>query len=167
MRDAEADAVKALADELDDYTVEFAFLHVIEDHPFLLFDTRQRGVRDFKSGATKGDHVPIRGIFQAFSKADALLTLIGPRELKQAEDGMPFPVLLRLHRNSSFVDLNYLARQVFQFSAHSWRSFLPSRMPVTIVYSQLIARLMGNLSMIPRWDPDSARGRLGRSRWFL
>lgn len=167
MRDAEADAVKALADELRDYTVEFAFLHVIEDHPFLLFDTRQRGVRDFKSGATKGDHVPTRGIFQTFSRADALLTLTGPRELKQAEDGMPFPLLLRLHRNSSFIDLNYLARQVFQFSAHSWRSFLPSGMPVTIVYSQLIARLLGNLSMIPRWDPDSVRGRLGRSRWFL
>lgn len=167
MKDAEADAVKALAGDLKDYAVEFAFLHVIENHPLLLFDTRQRGERDFRNGAIKGEHAPVRGIYQALSKTEALLILTGPRELKRAEDGMPAPLLLRLHRNSSFVDLNYLAQQVFQFSAHSWRSFLPAGMPVTIVYSQLIARLLGNLSMIPRWDPDSVRGRLGRSRWFL
>ncbi len=167
MKDTEADAVIALASELKDYAVEFAFLHVINDHPFLLFDTRQRGDIDFRTKAVKGEHVPMRGFYQPFSRSDALLTLTGPKELKRAEDGMPFPVLLRLHRNSTFVDLKYLARQVFHFSAHSWRSFLPASMPVTIVYSQLIARLLGNLSLIPHWSFDSVRGRLGRSRWFL
>jgi hypothetical protein len=167
MKDAEADSVMALAAELKDYAVEFAFLHVINNHPFLLFDTRQRGEVDFRMKAAKGEHVPMRGLHQPFSRSEALLTLTGPRELKRSEDGMPFSVLLRLHRNSTFVDLKYLARQVFHFSAHSWRSFLPASMPVTIVYSQLIARLLGNLSLIPHWSFDSVRGRLGRSRWFL
>jgi hypothetical protein len=80
---------------------------------------------------------------------------------------MPFPVILKLHHDSTFVDLDYLARQVFHFASHSWRSFLPASMPVTIAYSQLIAKLLGNLSRLPQWSPDSLRGRLGRSRWFL
>lgn len=167
MKDAEAQAVVALAAELTDFAVEFAFVHVVDNHPFLLFDTRQRGERDYRSGKVKGQSVPLRGIYQPLSQREALVTLTGPKELKQVDDGMPFPILLSLHRNSTFVDLNYLARQVFLFSAHSWRSFLPASMPVTIVYSQLIARLLGNLSRLPSWSPDSVRGRLGRSRWFL
>ncbi len=167
MKDAEAEAVRALAAELTDFAIEFAFLHVVDNHPFLLFDTRQRGERDYRTGQVKGEFVPMRGLYQPLSAREALVTLTGPKELKQADDGIPFPVLLSLHRNSTFVDLDYLARQVFHFSAHSWRSFLPASMPVTIVYSQLIARLLGNLSRLPRWSADSIRGRLGRSRWFL
>ena len=167
MKDAEADAVIALATELTDFTVEFAFVHVVDNHPFLLFDTRQRGERDYRTGQMKGESVPMRGLYQPLSAREALVTLTGPKELKQADDGIPFPVLLSLHRSSTFVDLDYLARQVFHFSAHSWRSFLPASMPVTIVYSQLIARLLGNLARLPKWNSDSIRGRLGRSRWFL
>jgi hypothetical protein len=167
MKDSEAEAVAALAAELTDFAVEFAFVHVVNNHPFLLFDTHQRGERDFRTGQMKGESVPLRGLYQPLSRREALVTLTGPKELKQVDDGMPFPILLSLHRNSTFVDLDYLARQVFHFSAHSWRSFLPASMPVTIVYSQLIARLLGNLSRLPRWSPDSVRGRLGRSRWFL
>jgi hypothetical protein len=167
MKDAEAEAVLALADELKEYTLEFAFIHVVDDHPHLLFDTCQRGAWDAVSRASKGKFVPERGFYQKFSARDALVTLTGPKELKQVDDGMPFPILLRLHRDSTFTDLDYLARQVFHFSDHSWRTFLPASMPVTISYSQLIARMLGNLARLPRWDPDTMRGRLGRSRWFL
>ncbi len=167
MKDAEAEAVIALASEMQEYTVEFAFLHVVDDHPYLLFDTHERGAWDPVGKATKGAYVPARGLSQVISRRETLVTLTGPKELKRAQDGMPFPVLLRLHRDSTFRDMDYLARQVFHFSDHSWRTFLPASMPVTISYSQLIARMMGNLARLPRWDPDSMRGRLGRSRWFL
>ena len=167
MKDAEAEAVVALAAELSDFSVDFAFIHVIDDHPCLLFDIRQRGEKDYRTGRMKGASVPLRGLVQRLSKHEALVTLAGPKELKKVDDGMPYPALLRLHPSSSFKDLDYLSRQVFHFSAHSWRSFLPASMPVTIVYSQLIARLLGNLSKLPRWSPDFIRGRLGRSRWFL
>jgi hypothetical protein len=106
MKDAEAEAVLALADDLKQYTLEFAFIHVVDDHPHLLFDTCQRGTWDPISRASKGKYVPERGFYQKFSTRDALVTLTGPKELKQVDDGMPFPILLRLHRDSTFTDLD-------------------------------------------------------------
>jgi hypothetical protein len=40
-------------------------------------------------------------------------------------------------------------------------------MPVTIGYSQLIARLLGRLGALPHFSVDSIHGRLNRLRWFL
>jgi hypothetical protein len=66
--------------------------------------------------------------------------------------------LLKLHRDSTFTDMDYLARQVFHFSDHSWRTFLPASMPVTVSYSQLIARMLGNLARLPSGPLCSAPG---------
>ena len=107
------------------------------------------------------------GVCSFVSRMKRFYSLIGPNELKRPQDGMPHPVLLRLHRASTFRDTTYLARQVFTFSCHSWRSFFPSPMPVTIFYSRLIAKLLGQLAMIPRWNPEAMLGRIGRTRWFL
>lgn len=167
MKDMEADAVKELAASLDEYSVEFAFLHLAHDHPYLLFDTEQEGVQDYETRSIKGEHAPIRGLYCRLSKRDVLLSVTGPKEVKRPSDGMPYPLLLKLHDSSTFHDTSYLAKQVFAFSSHSWRSFLPSSFPVTISYSQLIANMLGNLALLPKWNPDSMLGKLGRSRWFL
>ena len=37
-KNTEADAVKALMAELGDYDVDYAFVHVKQDHPYILFD---------------------------------------------------------------------------------------------------------------------------------
>ena len=165
MKDREANAVKRLAAELEDYSMEFAFLHIAEDHPFILFDRQQPGKQT--GMGPKGQFAPRRGLYMKLSRRDALLTMTGPPELKKVTDGMPFPLLLKLHRESTFDDLSYLAKQAFAFSCHSWRTFLPSSLPVTIGYSEQIARLLGKLSTLPRWNPDAMLGRLARSRWFL
>lgn len=167
MKDAETEAVKELMANLGDYDVEFAFLHVIEDHPYVLFDESQRGVRDFETRRVKGILAPKRSYFFRLSSQEVLISLTGAREVKRPQDGMPRPVLLRLHRASSFHDTTYLARQVFAFSCHSWRSFFPAPMPVTILYSKLIARMLGQLATITHWNPDAMLGRIGRTRWFL
>jgi hypothetical protein len=140
---------------------------VVDDHPFMLFDESQPGVRDFETGATKGTLAPERGFFFRLSAHEIIMSLTGPKELKRPEDGMPHPVVLRLHRNSTFNDTTYLARQVYAFSCHSWRSFFPSPMPVTILYSQLIARVLGNLAGLSNWSPDALLDRVGTTRWFL
>jgi len=49
----------------------------------------------------------------------------------------------------------------------SWRSFFPASMPVTISYSDLIAKLLGELKDIPNWNPDMLITKLSESRWFL
>lgn len=167
LKDEEATAVKDLMADFGDYSVEYAFLHLVDDHPLLILDRSQGGVFDYETKKTKGAMAPSRGQYLSLSKWESLLVLTGPKEVKKATDGIPSPLLLRLHKDSSFRDLSYLAKQAYAFSDHSWRGFLPVSMPVTISYSQLIARMLGRLNQVPHWNPDSMLGRLGRSRWFL
>jgi hypothetical protein len=164
-RNIEAAAIKELMGELGDFDMEYAFLHVVENQPLLLFDTHQTGVGN--SALKKGALTPPRGSFMHVSSNETLLVLVGPNEIRKPEHGMPSPLLLRLHSDSSFSDMTYLTRQVFQFSSHSWRSFFPGELPVTIKYSDLIASLLGNLSTIPTWNPEVMLGRLANTRWFL
>lgn len=166
-KNLEAEAVKEAVANLSDFDVDLAFLHIAEDHPFLMFDEKQGGVYDYKTKGKKGIFVPQRGYFLHFSDWETLMTTTGPGDIKQAEHGMPRPIFLKLHKNSTFTDMTYLARQVFAFTCHSWRSFFPSSMPVTIFYSDLIADLLGNLDKVSAWDSDSMLGRIGNTRWFL
>jgi Piwi domain len=163
----EIDAVKALMAELGDYEVEYAFLQISNEHPYLIFDTGQDGAYDYETKQSKGKYAPRRSSTLQLSNRDMLLCLTGPNEVKRPEDGMPSPLLLTLHKDSSFTDITYLTRQVFAFACHSWRTFLPGSVPVTIQYSDLIAKTLGNLSMRDKWDPDVMLGRIGTTRWFL
>jgi hypothetical protein len=167
-RSEQIDAVAQVVSDLGDYDTEFAFLHVVEDHPFLLFDeARPEGEWDAKTKAKKGHLAPLRGQCLKLGDFERLLVLTGAREVKRPQDGLPSPILLRLDKKSTFKDMTYLTRQVYQFSCHSWRSFFPAPMPITILYSELIAHLLGNLSRLTRWNPDALLGRVGRTRWFL
>jgi len=162
MRNTEIDAVKAALKEFGQFDLRFAFLHVKEDHPFLLFDDASAGVKG------RGEKTPVRGLYAEVGEREALLTLTGPQQLKRATDGMPKPLLLSLHRDSTFTDIVYLTKQVFWFSNHSWRSFLPAAMPVTIYYSDLVAGLLGRLDKLgSRWSPTVMFGKIGTTRWFL
>jgi hypothetical protein len=165
IKDLEADAVAKLVDNLGLAQVKYAFLHVVDDHPFTLFDEAQPGIR--WSGAMKGALAPERGLSVVLSDAETLLCFTGSREVKLPHHGLPQPSLLKLHRKSTFRDMTYLARQAFDFSCHSWRMFTPAPLPITILYSELIARLLAGLRDIPNWDPDTMLGSIGRTRWFL
>lgn len=167
-KNVEADAVKKLVAELGEYQAEFAFLHVVKKHPFVLFDKQQDGVTAYDdSGRNKGILAPERGKFLRLSSNEMLIVLTGPKELKQSSDGMPSPVLLRLGHGSTFRDLHYLTRQVNAFACHSWRGFDNSPLPVTLMYSELIARLLGKLGTVPFWNPSQMIGKIGETRWFL
>jgi hypothetical protein len=172
LKDTEADAVKAIAESLKDYHVDFAFLHVAQEHDTVLFDSDGIGVKSYSAGVRgedvmKGEYSPTRGTYLTLNKSNTILSLTGAREIKKPTDGLPYPVLLHLHRCSTFTDMKYLTEQVYTFAGHSWRSFDMSRMPVTIAYSQLIARLLGRLGALPHFSVDSIHGRLNRLRWFL
>ena len=166
-RNVEAEAVKNLMNTLGRYDVDFAFVELSQRHPYLLFDESQEGVYDYEAKTKKGAYAPERGRILKLSKGEVLIVLTGPRDVKRPEDGLPSPVLLRLHRESTFTDTTYLARQVFAFANHSWRSFFPGSLPVTVQYSEMIAGLLGKLGRLPNWNADVLWGRIGRSRWFL
>ncbi|RAJ78954.1 argonaute-like protein [Chitinophaga dinghuensis] len=162
-KEKEADVVKQVVSELGNYNVEFSFIHVAETHPYLLFDPQQSGFGYYK----KGIHAPERGKYLQLSEHVSLVSLTGPQEVKQADDGLPSPVQLILHRDSTFKDLTYLSKQVLRFGAHSWRSFLPASMPVTIYYSQLMAQMLSQLNEVSSWNPDNLYNKISSTRWFL
>jgi hypothetical protein len=164
LRDVEAIAVKQLVEKLAaNYRVEFAFLHVNSEHDWFLFDTQATGVGPKR----KAKWVPRRGVVLPLGDRDTLLTVSGPSEVKTAWQGVPKPLLLQLHRESTFNDLDYLADQVFKFTGISWRQFLVSSTPATIGYSNQIAKLLGRLRHVRNWNPDILRTQLRHSRWFL
>ena len=156
----EIQAVRAVIDKYRDYQAEYAFLKISEDHGLHMFDAASANEK-------KGRFAPPRGKFLNLSKYETLVYLIGQRELRQASDGHPRGLIVNIHRDSSFKDIKYLTTQLYSFSAHSWRSYFPNPMPVTISYSDLIARNLGWLNQLPGWNDSIMIGKIGQSQWFL
>jgi hypothetical protein len=166
LKDAEVEAVKELMNGLGYPHADFAFVHVADSHPLLVFDEAQPGA-PAPRGTKKGVMAPPRGLRVTLSGREVLLAFKGASEVKQSSDGLPRPVLLRLHRDSTFQDMTYIGRQAFAFSCHSWRSFFPSAMPITILYSQLMAEKLRLLQDVKGWSSEDILGPIGRTRWFL
>ena len=164
-RNEEAEAVKELASSLADYNIEFALVHIGEDHGWRIFDPNGSGVKS--SQETRGEMVAPRGVIVALNPFTRLLTLTGPRQLKTATQGCPRPMKISIHRDSTFSDIDYIAKQIFDLTFMSWRSFFPSTNPVTIKYSNLVVELLGHFKSVPYWNPDTLFTRLRDSRWFL
>ena len=59
MKNNEADAVNQLMEELGEYDVEYAFVHVVNQHPYVLFDEAQPGIYDWENKKNgKGNFAP-------------------------------------------------------------------------------------------------------------
>lgn len=172
LRDCEVEAIKKLVDSLIDnrYQVEYAFLDISWHHPYQIFAPNEEGANYWAKGTRikKGKGVPQRGLCLQLERRRGLLQLTGPTDLKTADQGLPKPLLVELHPDSNFDDMTYLLRQIFHFTYLSWRSFFPGSEPVTIGYSRLIARLLGNLKEVAEWDSTVlAVGALRDRQWFL
>jgi hypothetical protein len=148
-----------------DQTVEFASLHVSQDHGFKVVDTHQKGVR--AGQAFKGIFAPARGFVMQLGASTRLLVTNGPLQMKRAISPLPSPLLIHLHRRSTAKSLDALAEQILKFTSMTWRSTTPAAMPVTIYYSELIARLLAELRSIPDWSPALLNTKLRASKWFL
>lgn len=159
-RDA-ADAVVEAVEQLGLKRMDFAFLHVVEDHPFTVFDL------DAPEDA-KAPLAPERGQAVDLGDREWLVTLIGRKEVKGERQGLPDPVLLRLHDRSTYRNMRMLARQVGNFACHTWRNFGSSRLPVSLSYAEQVARQLAGLERTPNWDPDAVLGNpVMRRPWFL
>ena len=168
-KDAEASAVKEFVDAITDFDVEYAFVHISRSHPWKVFDLKSSGINHWENGKreTKGEYVPTRGCCVPLGPNAALLCLTGPPQLKTPLQGCPEPILVSLHRESTFHSLDYVVEQIFKLTFMSWRSFFPATMPVTVYYSNLIAEILGKLKDIPHWNPDILLTKLRESAWFL
>jgi len=169
-RNIEVQAVEDFVSQISDYETEFAFVNVGKDHPYVIFDLNQEGIKDYNPryrGMVKGERVPERGTLIQLSMNSSLLTVTGPRQLLTPYQACPKPLQVSIHRDSTFKDISYITRQVYEFTFLSWRGFNPTRVPVTILYSDLIASLLGQLRNVKNWNPDILRTKLRHSRWFL
>jgi hypothetical protein len=145
-----------------------AFVTVSHDHPFFILDRREKGVpinRD--SDIKKGVFAPTRGTIARIGRATRLVATNSGKLIKRASTPLPRPLLISLHPDSTFKDVDYLAEQALKFTSLSWRSTLPAETPVTIFYSERIAELLGRLRGIPDWSSAALSVRLKWSRWFL
>jgi Piwi domain len=165
----DVDAAKVIADALaavgSEQEVEFAFVQVSHDHPFILFDERERGYR--AGPLLKGIMAPARGTIIQTTGRSRLLSTVGPQLVKRAGLPLPRPLQIHLHRASTFTDMVYLTEQVLKFTSLTWRSTMPAAEPVSIYYSELIAHLLARLRHVPGWSPATLSSRLRTSRWFL
>lgn len=149
-------------------TVQFAFLTVNTDHAFKLIDPEQPGMPVFYgSDQMKGVMAPERGTLVQLGRSTRLVATNRPRLIKKATTPLPTPLLIHLHRQSTYVDQTYLSEQVLKFTALSWRSVLPAEKPVTIYYSELIADLLVRLRAVPGWSAMGLNAKLRASKWFL
>jgi hypothetical protein len=165
-RDEETAAVAELVQGLGLKDVKFAYLHLAEDNPFQVFDEQNPG-SPARGGGSKGTYAAERGLIVHLSRSESLMAFTGSNDLKKAGDGLPHPVLLKLHRESTFDDMTYLTRQAFAFASDSWRTFGNAPLPITILYSDVMAKLLRDLEDLSDWDPEAMLGKISRSPWFL
>lgn len=177
IKNVEFDVVCALIEKYDDYKVQFAFVTISDTHPYLLFDLDQKGFKKF-NGELKGQYIPERGQNIVIDSNTCLLQMFGPKELKTSRHGMSSPIQIKIRTPQTnfengksnellFTDLSYIVQQIYSFSYLSWRSFLPSQIPATMLYSTLIAKLLSKLRKVDGWDPDTLNYNLKRKKWFL
>jgi len=146
--------------------VQFAFLSVLKEHPFRILDPQYPGLAQ-KGRGMKARMVPPRGRVVQLGRFTRLLCTKGPTLIRRASTPLPRPLLIKLHEESTYRDLQYLSEQVLKFTSLSWRGTQPSEDPVTIYYSELIAKLLARLRMVDGWSPNILNTRLRHSMWFL
>lgn len=144
--------------------IQFAFLTINHEHCFKVLD--EIGVKK-ATRKSKGVGVPERGTAVHIGRYTRLLTITGPKQIKREATPLPSPLLIHWHPESTYADIDYLTEQVLNFTSLSWKSVHPTRAPVTILYSELIAESLVKLKQIETWSPSQLRTRLQASRWFL
>lgn len=179
IKNVEFDVISQLIKEFEKYKIQFAFVTISDMHPFLLFNPAQKGVpKYYGSAELKGEYIPDRSNNVFIDSTTCLLQMFGAKELKTNRHGMTPPIQIKIrtpqtnNENSLidkylFTDLSYIVQQIYSFSYLSWRSFLPHQLPATMLYSNLIAKILGKLRNIEGWDSDNLNYKLKRKKWFL
>lgn len=161
IKNLEVDVVARLVTEYPQYDIRFAFVTLVERHPYILYDEQQSGTNG------KGAYVPSRGYTLPLGPRQCLVHLLGTREVRTARHGSPTPILVRIHDRSTFLDLQYIVQQVFKFSRLSFRTFGPSDTPATLLYANLLTRQLKDLRAVPGWNSTTASAQLREKKWFL
>lgn len=161
VKNIEVEVVDQLVRSYPQFRIKHAFVTVSRDHPFMMFRaaTPDRGDLSVLL-CERGENIVL-------DERSCLLQIRGPKHVKTTWHKFPTPVLIRMHENSSYHDLQYIAQQILDFSWASWRSFAPASTPVSIFYSELIAKMSRELQQVPGWSPDILNSHFRSAKWFL
>jgi hypothetical protein len=175
IKNVEFDVVASLIKEYPNFKIQFAFVTVSKMHPYLLFDSKGGKV---SNGRKIGEYVPNRGTNLKIDRHSCLIQMLGGYDIKSDFHGASNPLLIKIRIPTGdalytdiepmlFVDLQYIVQQIFSFTYLSWRNYLPSEHPATMLYSELIAKQLGRLRKIEGWSPDILNFTLKTKKWFL
>ena len=178
IKNTEFDVVSNLIRDYNDYKIQFAFVTISKQHPFLLFDPTQEGRKDNWTKKTVGQYVPLRGTNIVLDSSSCLVQMLGTKEMKTGKHGSSNPLLIKIRKPEGkadfqdieellFTDLHYVVQQLYQFTYLSWRTFMSNESPATLLYSTLLSDLLGKLRRISFWHPDTVNTSLKRKKWFL
>lgn len=163
IKNIESEVIQKLIDEFPDFSIKYSFVTISEYHPYLLFDTSSKG----NPQEALGVYVPDRGQNWIIDERSCVLQLKGAKDIKTIKHNFSNPVLIKIHEKSTYVDLNTIVQQIYNFTYLSWRGFSPAQQPVTILYSDLIAHQLSNLGQIDTWKPEIIHSLLKSKKWFL
>ncbi len=177
IKNTEFDVISELIKETPQYKIKFAFVTISKSHPNTLFDINQGGVYS-KNGGLKGEYIPNRGSNIFLDTETCIVQMFGANELKTARHGISTPIQIKIripqgkYNNNEldallFYDLSYITQQIFSFTYLSWRSFFPGEQPATMLYSNLISKLLSKMRNVIGWDADNLNYSLKRKKWFL
>jgi len=178
IKNTEFDVISQLIKEINKYKIKFAFVTISKSHPHLLFDTNQKGVSKYGSNMLKGEFIPSRGSNIFLDSETCIVQMFGPGELKTTKHNISSPIQIKIRtpqggyqnndlNSSLFYDLNYISQQIYSFTYLSWRSFLPGEQPATMLYSNLISKLLSKMRNVSGWDADRLNYGLKKKKWFL
>ncbi len=172
IKNTEFDVISQFIKNNTNYKIKFAFVTIGKSHPFLMFDHTQTGTNQ------KGAFIPDRATNLFLDSETCLIQMLGAKDLKTSKQAMSTPIQIKIrtpqgnYANNElndllYYDLTYIAQQIFSFTYLSWRSFLPGEIPATMLYSNLISKLLSKMRNVPGWDPDHLNYSLKRKKWFL
>jgi len=178
IKNTEYDVISQLIKEITEYRIRFAFVTISKSHPNLLFDINQAGVMKYGSTVLRGEYIPKRASNVFLDPETCIVQMFGANELKTAKHGMSTPIQIKIRTPQGkydnnelsdllYYDLSYVTQQIFSFTYLSWRSFLPGERPATMLYSNLISKLLSKMRNVAGWDADKLNYGLKRKKWFL
>lgn len=140
----EIKAIKDTLQKFENIKITYAIVHLNYYHNFRLF-------------INEGNSDTMRGTYIGIDKYKTLLTLV---------KGSIKPLLIDIDSRSTFIDRDYITKQIYWFCSLSFRSMLPSKTPVTMLFPYLVTRLTNELKEIDNWDYNVLE-KIGKKLWFI
>jgi hypothetical protein len=152
--------------KLAKFKIEFALVHVNDDHHLHLFDIGNTSPKTSR-GQQKPEAMllPARGFAITLGPRERLVTFIGVDQYRGY--GCPAPLRITLDARSTFRDIDYVTQQLYLLSFMSARSLNPGITPATITYAERLADLTGHLRGVQNWTVELIHQYLGRQLWFI